>query len=157
MPRFHHEGYFPGPTVNQNRRPPNTSGYRKDTTKSNNKFNPRYNSYGTNSSKSMMNRSGPKQYQNGGHNYDTTPVKDPNGKPPYEQANNGNYNSLARRDVVYMNPDGSSPMPPPPSNSSYSSPYMYVPYDGNVEQPPPMYMLPSPGSNFDTSDADTDT
>lgn len=159
MPRYHYEGYFPGPTVNQNRRPnPNTGNYRKDVGKPNNKPNQRYNSYAPNASKQSMNKSGPKHYQNGGHSYDSTPVKDPNGKPHYESANNSNNNhaasgnNLAKRDTVYVTPDASNTMPPPPTHSPYLSPYMsYVQYDGNAEQHPPMYMpmsmFPSPGKH----------
>lgn len=164
MPRYHHEGYFPGPTVNQNRRPnPNSSNssnsnnnYRKEPAKPNNKSHPRYNSYGSNAPKQPMNKSGPKHYQNGGHGYDTTPIKDSNGKSHYEQTNNsnsghaGNGNQMVKRDTVYATPEGPNTMPPPPpTHSSYLSPYVsYVPYDGNGEHPPmymPMNVFPSPG------------
>lgn len=157
MPRYnHHEGFFPGPTVNQNRRPNSNSGnYRKDSAKTSNKPNQRYNSYGSNAPKQSMNKIGPKHYQN---SYDTTPIKESNGRSHYESTNSsnnnnnhaGNGNNSVRQDAVYTTPDVSNTMPPPPpTHSSYLSPYMsYVPYDGNVEHPPmyvPMNMFPSPG------------
>lgn len=163
MPRYHHEGYFPGPTVNQNRRPnPNHSNYRKDTVKPSNKPNPRYNSYSSSAPKQPMNKNGPKHYQYGGPNYDSTPTKDSNGKSQYES--NTNHNSThagsasmsAKRDNPYATPDVSSTMPPPLAHPSYLSPYMsYVPYDGNAEHPPmymPMNLIPSPGKQFDRRD-----
>lgn len=158
MSRYHHEGYFPGPTVNQNRRPnPNTNNYRKDATKSTNKSNSRYNSYVSSAPKPPMNKTGPKYY--GNHGYDTTPIKGSNGgKSQYESINNsnnnnhaGNLNNPTKRDTVYATPDVSNTMPPPTTPSPYYSPYMsYVPYDGTAEHPPmymPMNVFPSSGKH----------
>lgn len=158
VPRYHHEGYFPGPTVNQNRRPnPNHNNYRNETAKPSNKPNSRYSSYSSNASKQTMNKNGPK-YQYGGHNYDNTPIKESHGKSQYESNNNHNNahassgNMSAKRDNPYATPDVSNTMPPPPAHPSYLSPYMsYVPYDGNAEHPPmymPMNIIPSPGKTI---------
>lgn len=103
-----------------------------------------------------MNKNGPKHYQNGGHSYDSTPMKESNGNSRYESIESGsnthpgNGNHSVKRDIGHVTPDVSNPMPLPSNHSPYLPPFMpYVPHDGNVEHPPvymPVTMFPSPGT-----------